>query len=199
MYCALHLNLPRRTRRRVPKGIQHPLAAPATLNHTWALDFMTDALYDTRRYRTLNIIDEGNREGLAIEVGMSLPSLRVIAVLEDLIALHGRPRALRMDNGPEFISIALTRWCAERGIALWHIQPGKPQQNAYIERFNRSYRDEVLNAYLFLSLAEVREVTAEWLVGYNTERCHDSLGRVPPLHFLPRNSARPKSPSPLST
>jgi len=109
VYCALRLNLPRRTKRRVPKRVQYPLAAPAALNQTWALDFMTDTIYDGRRFRTLNVIDEGNREGLAIEVGMSLPSVRVIAVLDELVAMHGQPAALRMDNGPELTSIAPRR------------------------------------------------------------------------------------------
>jgi putative transposase len=195
VYCALRLNLPRRTKRRAPKRVQHPLAAPATLNQTWALDFMTDTIYDGRRFRTLNVIDEGNREGLAIEVGMSLPSVRVIAVLDELVAMHGTPAALRVDNGPELTSIALTRWCAQHGVALHYIQPGKPQQNAYIERFNRTYRGEVLNAYVFTSIAEVRELTAAWLITYNTKRPHDSLGRVPPLTFLPRSTALSESTS----
>ncbi len=195
VYCALRLNLPRRTRRRLPARVVHPLGAPALLNQTWALDFMTDTLYDGRRFRTLNILDEGNREGLAIDAGMSLPSVRVISVLEDLVALYGAPKALRVDNGPELTSIALTRWCAQQHIAIHYIQPGKPQQNAYTERFNRSYRTEVLDAYVFTSLADVRELTATWLVSYNTERPHDSLGRVPPLHFLPRATATPQSTS----
>ena len=193
VYCALRLNLPRRTRRRVPKRVQSPLAAPATLNHTWAVDFMADTLYDGRHFRTFNVIDEGNREGLAIDVAMSLPSVRVIAVLDELVAIHGKPRALRTDNGPELTSIALTRWCAQHNVALRYIQPGKPQQNAYIERFNRTYRDEVLNAYIFDSIAEVRVLTATWLTLYNTKRPHDSLGRVPPLTFLPRPTALPES------
>lgn len=199
VYCALRLNLPRRARRRPPARVQHPLAAPAELNQTWALDFMTDTLYDGRHFRTLNILDEGNREGLAVDVAMSLPSVRVIQVLDELVALHGAPQALRVDNGPELTSIALTRWCAQRHIALHYIQPGHPQQNAYIERFNRSYRTEVLDAYVFSSLADVRELTAAWLVSYNTERPHDSLGRVPPLTFLPRSTALPASSYNLST
>jgi putative transposase len=101
VYCPLHLNIPRRTRRRVPRRVQQPLLAPSTLDTCWALDFMVDTLYDGRRFRTLNGIDESNREGLAIEIGTTLPSLRVIAVLEELIALHGAPQHLRVDNGPE--------------------------------------------------------------------------------------------------
>lgn len=189
----LRLNLPRRTRRRVPRRIRTPLIAATTLNTTWAIDFMVDALYDGRRFRTFNVIDESNREGLAIEVGTTLPALRVIAVLEELIALHGAPRSIRCDNGPELTSLALTAWCETRGIALRYIQPGKPSQNAFIERFNRTYRTEILDAYVFASVTEVRELTSDWLDRYNTQRPHDSLGRLPPLTYRPRPTALPAS------
>lgn len=169
------------------------------LNGTWALDFMLDALYDGRRFRLLNVPDEGNREGLAVKIATSLPSVRVVAVLEQLVARHGAPAALRCDNGPELIAQALTLWCEEHGIALRHIQPGRPDQNAFIERFNRTYRTEVLDAWLFTSLAQVREVTATWCDVYNTKRPHDSLGRVPPLTFLPRPTSLLESSFPLST
>jgi len=199
VYCALRLNIPRRTRRRIPRRVRQPLVAAQTLNTTWALDFMVDTLYDGRRFRTLNIIDESNREGLAIEIGTTLPSLRVIAVLEELIALHGPPQHLRVDNGPELTSLALTAWCELRRIKLHYIQPGKPQQNAFIERFNRTYRTEILDAYVFGSLSEIRELTTDWLYRYNTQRPHDSLGRVPPLTYRPRPTALLESTSDLST
>jgi putative transposase len=138
VYCALRLNLPRRTRRRVPRRLRTPLIAAAAVNTTWAIDFMVDTLYDGRRFRTFNVIAESNREGFAIEVGTTLPALRVIAVLEELIALHGAPRSIRCDNGPELTSLALTAWYETRGIALRYIQPGKPSQNAFIERVNRT-------------------------------------------------------------
>jgi transposase InsO family protein len=115
----------------------------------------------------------------------------VVALLEQLVAQHGAPQALRCDNGPELIAQVLTEWCEDHGIVLRHIQPGKPDQNAFIKRFNRTYREEVLDAWLFTSLAQVREVSATWLETYNTQRPHDSLGRVPPLTFLPRPRARP--------
>lgn len=186
VYCALKLNLPRRTKKRLPTRVRQPLDAPATLNTVWALDFMSDALYGGRKFRTLNIIDEGNREGLMIDVAFSIPSTRVIRALDRLVSIYGRPAALRMDNGPELISEALAAWCEERKITMHHIQPGKPDQNAYIERFNRSYREEVLDAYLFGSIEEVQSISDEWLEDYNTERPHDSLGQVPPRSFLPR-------------
>jgi putative transposase len=199
VYCALRLNLPRRTKRRVPHRLRQPLAAPPTLNQTWALDFMTDVLYDRRRFRAMTLIDEGNREALAIEVGTSIPATRVIRVLDELVAVHGRPVSVRVDNGPELLAQVFVDWCAERRITVRYIQPGKPDQNAYIERFNRSYRTEILDAYLFESLAEVRALTERWLTMYNHERPHDSLGRVPPLTFLPRPTSPGKSPVEWST
>ena len=186
VYCALRLNLPRRSKRRVPTRLRQPLVAPVRLNQTWALDFMSDALYDGRRFRTFNVLDEGNREALAIEIGTSIPSARVIRVLDDLIQLHGRPARVRVDNGPELTAGAFVEWCTALGISIDYIQPGKPDQNAFIERFNRSYREEVLNAHLFETLDQVREITEAWLEIYNTERPHESLGQVPPLTFLPR-------------
>ncbi len=186
VYCALGLNQVRRTKKRVPTREVVPLNAPPQLNTTWAMDFMGDSLYSGRSYRLLNVLDEGNREALAIEVDFSLPSTRVVAVLDDLVAQHGAPRQLRCDNGPEFIADAVRTWCEARGITLAYIEPGNPNQNAYIERFNRSFREEVLDAWVFTTLAEVRAVSGEWRNGYNTERSHESLGNVPPLTFLPR-------------
>jgi putative transposase len=147
----------------------------------------------------LNVLDEGNREALAIDVAFSLPSTRVIRVLDELVAVHGRPQAVRVDNGPELISEAFVEWCQARGIEVRHIQPGKPDQNAYIERFNRSYRGDVLDAYVFGSLDEVAAVTEEWLEDYNSERPHDSLGSVPPRTFLPRPNQVRESSFELST
>jgi putative transposase len=104
---------------------------------------------------------------LGIEVAHSIPSLRVIRVMEQLIELHGKPRALRLDNGPELTAIAFTEWCTSRGIEARFIQTGKPDQNAFIERFNKTFRNEVLDAYVFESIEQVREVTETWLQEYN--------------------------------
>ncbi len=160
---------------------------------------MADALYDGRSFRTFNVLDEGNRESLAIDVGTSIPSARVIRVLDELIQLHGRPARVRVDNGPELTAEAFVEWCAAQRIAIGYIQPGKPDQNAFIERFNRSFREEVLDAYLFDSLDQVRELTEAWLETYNTERPHHSLGQVPPLVFLPRPNAPAESSFEVST
>ncbi len=186
VYCTLRLNLPRRTKRRVPTRQPLALVAPGELNRIWSLDFMHDALYDGRRFRTLNVLDDGNRQALGIEVATSIPSQRAIRVMDQLIELYGRPAALRLDNGSELTAHAFVDWAKEREIELRFIAPGKPNQNAFIERFNRTYRTEVLNAYVFESIEQVQQITEDWLVEYNEQRPHDALGRVPPLTFLPR-------------
>ena len=144
---------------------------------------MSDSLVDGRRFRLFNVLDDFNRESLAIEVDTSMPSLRVIRVLNRIIEQRGKPANLRSDNGPEFISHLLQQWCEDNGITLQYIQPGKPTQNAYIERKNGSIRRELLNAYLFNSLAEVRCLSEEWRIDYNTERPHKSLGYLSPLTY----------------
>lgn len=183
LYCALRLNLPRRGKWRLPERIRDPLEVPAAPNHTWSADFMADGLWSGRRFRTFNVIDDFNRESLRIEIDTSLPSARVIKALDELVELRGAPQRIRLDNGPELISHALRDWAARNGVALVHIQPGKPTQNAYIERFNRSLRTEVLDRYVFTSLAEVRRMTEDWRHRYNHHRPHRSLGGLSPVRF----------------
>lgn len=178
--------------------LRQPLTAPSQLNQIWALDFMSDALYGGRKFRTLNVIDEGNREALAIEASTSIPSVRVVRVLEELVATYGKPEALRMDNGPEFTAEVLRDWCRKHAVDPRHIQRGKPDQNAYVERFNRSYREEVLDAYLFASIEEVRGLTEEWIDDDNGERPHDSLNGLPPQVFMSRLQPTGESSSELA-
>lgn len=183
VYTMLHLNVRRRVKRRIPQRIRQPLVIPETINQSWSMDFMCDSLVDGRRFRLLNIIDDYNRESLSIEVDTSLPSLRVIRVLQHLLETKGKPQTIRVDNGPEFISDKLQLWCDEQQIHLQFIQPGKPVQNAFIERNNGSLRKELLDAYLFFSLSEVREMAEAWRQDYNCSRPHQSLGFVPPLEY----------------
>ena len=141
------------------------------------------------------MVDDYNREALAIEVDLSLPSVRVVRVLERIVAWRGYPVKIRMDNGPEFISITLADWADNHDIQLEFIKPGKPTQNSYVERFNRTYRTEVLNMYAFRRLSEVREITNNWIREYNEERPHDSLGDLTPREYLMANSNRENSKS----
>ncbi len=177
------LNLPRRTKKRLPKIIKEPLIAPQEPNTIWALDFMYDTLYYGMLFRTLNVIDESNQEVLAIEVDLSLPAGRVVRVMKQLEEMVGLPKAIRLDNRSELRSAAFTNWCESKGIALKFIQLGKPQQNAFIDRFNRTYNHEVLNAHIFESLDQVREITEEWIKSYNQDRPHAAFGKLSPIHY----------------
>jgi putative transposase len=183
VYRKMHLNIRRRAKKRLPERVKQPLTVPTAPNQMWSIDFMSDSLVDGRKFRLLNVLDDFNRESLAIEVDTSLPSLRVIRVLEQLISKRGKPANIRVDNGPEFISHKLEQWCEANKITLQFIQPGRPMQNAYIERKNGSIRRELLNAYLFYSLNEVRVMCEEWRADYNTERPHKSLGYLSPLRY----------------
>jgi len=183
VYRALNLHLRVKPKKRFPKREPQPLEIPAQANVSWSLDFMADSLANGRPLRTLNVIDDFNREGLWIEIDTSLPALRVIRVLEQIATWRGYPEQLRLDNGPELISKALQEWATTHHVRLAHIQPGKPAQNALIERFNRTYREAVLDAYLFDSLAEAQALTEDWLVEYNTIRPHEALGNVPPYEY----------------
>ena len=183
VYRSLALHLKRKPKKRLPARAPQTLAVPEQRNQTWSLDFMSDALSTGRTFRTLNVIDDFNREALWIEVDTSLPAKRVVRVLEQLLSWRGKPTRIRMDNGPELISQRLEGWAKEKNIELLHIQPGKPAENAYIERFNRTYREEVLDAYLFDDLQEVRYITERWLEEYNTIRPHEALQGLPPRQF----------------
>lgn len=167
-------------------------------NQIWSVDFMSDSLWGGRRFRTFNVLDEGVREGLAIEIDTSLPAKRVIRVFERLESSRGLPLAIRMDNGPELLAAEFVTWCEDRDIELRYIQPGKPDQNAYIERFNRTYREEVLDAYVFEDLDQVREITEHWLCLYNEERPHEALGSLPPAAFRAEKERQKNSTSELS-
>jgi putative transposase len=183
VYCELRLNLRVKPRKRLPKRIPQPLVQPTSANQSWSLDFMSDSLVSGRAFRTLNILDDFNREALWIEVDTSLPAERVIRVLEMLISWRGCPRQIRTDNGPELIASRLEQWAEERQITLAHIQPGKPAQNAFIERFNRTFREDVLDAYVFDTLCEVRDIAGEWLEEYNAIRPHDALQGLSPYQY----------------
>jgi putative transposase len=183
IYRQLGLNHPRRTKRRLPTRPSIPVFVPEGPSEVWAADFMSDALYHGTRFRTFNILDDFNREVLAIEVDTSLRTERVIRVLDRLKADRELPHMIRVDNGPEFLSQQLHEWGKTNRVLIYHIQPGRPTQNAFIERFNRTYRNEVLNLYLFRSLDQVREVTAQWMTIYNEQRPHASLQGTAPCTY----------------
>ena len=184
IYRALELNMRIKPKKRIVREKPEPLAVPTKTNECWSMDFMHDQLDDGRSYRLFNVIDDFNREGLGIEVDLSLPAERVIRSLEQIIEWRGQPQRLRCDNGPEYISSALSNWAKRRGIALEYIQPGKPQQNAYIERYNRTVRYDWLAHYLFESIEQVQAFATRWLWTYNNERPNMALGGITPRQKL---------------
>jgi putative transposase len=183
VYCDLKMNRRRIGKKRLPSRDPQPLAVPKELNQSWSMDFMSDALWCGRRFRTFNVVDDFNREVLAIEVDLNLPASRVIRVLERIVAWRGLPGQLRMDNGPEFVAAALADWAQKHGVHLEFIEPGKPMQNGFIERFNRSYRQGVLDMYVFKNLNEVKERTESWMNDYNEQCPHDSLDGMTPVEY----------------
>ncbi len=184
IYRELELNLRIKPKRRLKRDKPEVLAVPRKINIMWSMDFMHDSLSDGRSFRTFNVIDDYNREGLGIEVDLSLPALRVIRTLERIIEWRGKPKSIRCDNGPEYISQQLMDWAHRQKIQLHYIQPGKPQQNAYIERYNRTVRHEWLNQHLFESIVHAQETATQWLWLYNNERPNMAIGGITPWQKL---------------
>lgn len=183
IYCELKLNLKRKPKKRLAPRTAQTLEQPMSLNECWSLDFMSDALINGRAFRTVNVIDDCNREGLGIQVSFSLPSRRVTRWLDDIACWRGYPKAIRVDNGPENVAHHFQEWANQHGIKMKYIQPGKPAQNGYIERFNRSYREAILDMYLFKDIHQVQQLTDEWLQHYNEVRPHESLNNLTPRQF----------------
>ena len=144
---------------------------------------MSDGLTGNRKFRTFNVMDDCTREALAGEIDTSLSSRRVIRTLERIIEERGQPLSVRTDNGPEFTSKDFELWAKGKGIDICYIQPGRPMQNGYIERFNRLYRESVLDAYVFFDLEQVRRLTEEWMEEYNERRPHEALKNLTPTEW----------------
>lgn len=183
VYCELKLNIRVKPRKRLPKGEAKALVYPIQSNVCWSMDFMTDVLYTSQKFRTLNIIDDYNRQALLIEPSYALPSTKVTCLIDKLAKERGYPGMIRVDNGPEFISSHFKQWAVNRGVKILYIQPGKPAQNGLIERFNRTFREEVLDMNYFDSLDEVKKISVKWIEKYNHKRPHDSLMGLSPVQF----------------
>ena len=184
IYRDLELNLRIKPKKRLVREKPEALTIPEAINSCWSMDFMHDQLADGRSFRLLNVLDDYNREGLAMEVDLSLPTERVIRTLNNIIEWRGKPAKIRCDNGPEYLSQRLQQWAFERQIELVYIQPGKPQQNAYIERYNRTVRYDWLCQHLFESIAEVQYHATQWLWNYNNERPNTAIGGITPKQKL---------------
>jgi putative transposase len=180
IYRELKLNLRIKPERRIKRGKPEALSVPTAINQVWSMDFMSDSLTDGRLLRTFNVLDNYNREGLCIEVDLSLPGARVIRSLEQIIEWRGKPDAIRLDNRLEYIAKSLIDRANGQQITLFYIQPGKPTQNTYIERFNRTVRHEWLDPNLFESVEQAQGLATKCLWTYNNQRPHTAIGGVPP-------------------
>jgi putative transposase len=193
LYGEERLQVRRRGGRKRALGTRAPLAIPQSANQRWSLDFVSDALADSRRFRILAIVDDCTRECLALVADTSLSGMRVARELDTLIAVRGKPAIVVSDNGTELTSMAILRWSQQSRVEWHYIAPGKPQQNAFVESFNGRLRDELLNETLFTSLGHAREALALWRLDYNTVRPHSRLGNLPPAEYAQIYAVEPRS------
>jgi putative transposase len=183
IYREERLAVRRRRGRKRALGTRAPLKAAAQPNEIWVLDFVSDVLGTGRRFRVFNVEEQFTRSGLAAEVDTSLPGSRVARILDRVVAEFGRPAMIVSDNGTELTSNAMLKWAEENDVEWHYIQPGKPQQNGFMESFNGKLRDECLNEHVFSTLAEARCIIEAWRIDYNTVRPHSSLGYLTPEEF----------------
>ena len=184
IYRELELNLRIKPRKRLKRDKPHIPTHLTSVNQVWSMDFMSDGLATGQAIRTFNVVDNYSREGLALDVDLSMPSSRVIRSLDQIIEWRGKPASIICDNGPEYVSEKLVNWANRQGITLIYTQPGKPTQNAFIERFNRTVRNEYLNMTSYNSLQEAQCGATEWLWTYNNDRPHMAIGGITPKMFL---------------
>lgn len=189
LYRAEGLTLPRK-RRKKPLGVrQAALSPPTRCNQRWSMDFVMDRFREGRRFRIFTLVDDFSRECLASFADTSISGVRVVRLLEEITATRGLPQTLVSDNGPEFTSRAVLTWAQHRGVTAHLIDPGRPTQNAFIESFNGSFRDECLNTSWFMSLEDARRIIEDWRIDYNEVRPHSSLSGKTPTEFAAAVSA----------
>ncbi|MFD2742380.1 transposase [Sphingobacterium populi] len=184
VYREINLKLRSKRKSRIPSRINDKLIVPKRIKRTWSIDLMSDSFSNGRSFRVPNVMDDYNRESLINEAFYSLPSVRLVQKLKELIFSRPKPRRIRTDNGREFLSKVFVNFCNENDIELQYIQLGKPSQNAYIERLNRTFREDVLDAYLFGSLPEVNAISYEWQIDYNSNYPHKSLNGLSPWLYM---------------
>lgn len=190
LYREANLAVRRRRKVRRPPSERQPLSAASAPNAVWSMDFVSDALASGRRLKCLTVADDFTHESVDITVDHGISGAYVVRVLDQAARFRGYPRAVRTDNGPEFTSRVFIAWAQHHGIEHLLIEPGRPMQNGYIESFNGKFRDECLNEHWFASLAQAREVIAEWRRDYNEVRPHSSCGRIPPARFAANHRSK---------
>jgi putative transposase len=186
LYREERLMVRKRGGRKRALGTRAPMAIPQGKNQRWSLDFVSDALACSRRFRILAVVDDFSRECLGLVTDNSISGIRVARELDRIVEMRGRPCMIVSDNGTELTSRAMLEWQQERRVEWHYIAPGKPTQNGFIESFNGRLRDECLNEHLFTSLIEARRIIEAWRIDYNTKRPHTSLNWLTPTEFAAR-------------
>jgi len=190
IYRQENLSIRRKKRKKTTSELRIQVPDAQRPNQHWAMDFMSDALFNGRKIRLLTLIDEYSRECLAIEVDTSINGVRVTNVLNRVATLRSLPDMIKVDNGPEFISKAMDAWAYQRQIHLQFSRPGKPVDNRFIESFNGRFRDECLNDNWFMSLKDSREIVETWRMDYNSARPHSSLDDLTPNEFFDKEQEK---------
>ena len=183
LYAEAGLQVKRRKRKKIPVADRHPLERPLMANHMWSMGFVFDRTAEGRVIKSLTVVDDATHEAVAIVSERALSGQQLTRVLDQLATTRGLPKAIRTDNGKEFCSRAMLTWAHARGVQLFLIEPGKPNQNAYIESFNGRFRDECLNEHWFTSLRQAKAIIDTWRREYNEERPKKSLGGLTPAAY----------------
>lgn len=183
LYAEAGLQVRRRKRKKIPVADRHPLERPLTANQVWSMDFVFDRTAEGRSIKSLTVVDDATHEAVAIVPERAMGGHQVVCVLEQVAKQRGLPQAIRTDNGKEFCSRAMLTWAHANGVQLFLIEPGKPNQNAYIESFNGRFRDECLNEHWFTSLQHAKHIIDAWCREYNEERPKRSLGGLTPSAY----------------
>ncbi len=183
LYAEAGLQVRRRKRKKIPVADRHPLERPLAANQVWSMDFVFDRTAEGRVIKNLTIVDDATHEAVAVVPERAIGGQQLARILDQLAKTRGLPKAIRTDNGKEFCSRAMLTWAHARGVQLFLIEPGKPNQNAYIESFNGRFRDECLNEHWFTSLRHAKVIIDTWRREYNEERPKKSLGGLTPAAY----------------
>lgn len=183
LYALEKLQVRRRRRKKIPIGERQPLIRPGSANEVWSMDFVFDRVATGRSIKCLTIVDDATHESVAVVPEHSMGGVHLVRVMDEICAKRGRPSIIRTDNGKEFTGTAMLTWAHRNGVDLRLIEPGKPNQNAYIESFNGRLRDECLNEHWFTSLQHARVLIERWRREYNEERPKKQLGGLTPAAY----------------
>ena len=190
LYGLERLQIKRCKRKKIPASERQPLIRPGSPNEVWSMDFVFDRVAGGRVIKCLTVVDDATNESVVIEAEHAIGGQHLTRILDRVCSGRGVPKVIRTDNGPEFIGAAMLSWAYRRGIELKLIEPGKPNQNAYIESFNGRLRDECLNEHWFTSLAHAKAVIEAWRREYNEHRPKKNLGGLTPAQYAKQLTQR---------